>query len=140
MATRSDFTDEEWDTMQRGVTGAGMLTSVSDRDFTDTFGEAGALAKALATQREKGASDLVRELAKAHGMGFGLTTSPTEVESQTLASIRSANEILAAKAPEEAANYRQLVLAVAEAVAEAKSGVEPEETAALDKIKTALGG
>ena len=63
MATRSNFTDEEWDTMQRGVTGAGMLTSVSDRDFTDTFGEAGALAKALATQREKGASDLVRELA-----------------------------------------------------------------------------
>ena len=73
-------------------------------------------------------------------MGFGLTTSPTEVESQTLASIRAANEILAAKAPEEAANYRQLVLAVAEAVAEAKSGVEPDETAALDKIKTALGG
>ena len=62
------------------------------------------------------------------------------MESQTLASIRSANEILAAKAPEETANYRQLVLAVAEAVAEAKSGVEPEETAALDKIKTALGG
>ena len=48
MATRSDFTDDEWAAMQNGVTGAGALVSVSDRDFTDTFGEASALAKALA--------------------------------------------------------------------------------------------
>jgi hypothetical protein len=31
---------------EKGVTGAGMLVSVSDRDFTDSFGEASALAKA----------------------------------------------------------------------------------------------
>ena len=139
MATRADFTDDEWKTLRKGVTGAGMLVSVSDRDFTDSFGEASALAKALAAHRDDASSEIVRELAKTRGTGFGLTSSPTEVETETLASLRTAGEILAAKAPDEAASYRQLVLGVAEAVAEAKSGVEPNETAALDKIRDALG-
>jgi tellurite resistance protein len=139
MATRADFTDDEWKTLQKGVTGAGMLVSVSDRDFTDSFGEASALAKALAAHRDDASSEIVRELAKTRGTGFGLTSSTKEVETETLASLRTAGEILAAKAPDEAASYRQLVLGVAEAVAEAKSGVEPDETAALDKIREALG-
>jgi hypothetical protein len=139
MATRSDFTDDEWKAMQKGITGAGMLVSASDQDFTDMFGEASALAKALRAQQEHGASDLVRELATARGTGFGLTTSRDEVETETLAAIRSASEALAAKAPEETENYRQLVIDVAEAVAAAKSGVEPGETAALDKIRATLG-
>ena len=139
MATRADFTDEEWKTLQKGVTGAGVLVSVSDRDFTDSFGEASALAKALAAHRDDASSEIVRELAKTRGTGFGLTSSTKEVETETLASLRTAGEILAAKAPDEAASYRQLVLGVAEAVAEAKSGVEPDETAALDKIREALG-
>jgi tellurite resistance protein len=139
VATKADFTDEEWDAMQKGVTGAGLLVSASDRDFTDSFGEASALAKALAAQREQGASELVRELAKMRGSGFGLIATPKEVESETLASLRSTMDVLAAKAPDEAAAYRQLVLDVADAVAESKSGVEPNEVAALDKIKQALG-
>ena len=139
MATRADFTDDEWKTLRKGVTGAGVLVSVSDRDFTDSFGEASALAKALAAHRDDASSEIVRELAKTRGTGFGLTSSTKEVETETLASLRTAGEILAAKAPDEAASYRQLVLGVAEAVAEAKSGVEPNETAALDKIRDALG-
>jgi hypothetical protein len=139
MATKADFTDDEWEAMQKGVTGAGMLVAVSDQDFTDMFGEASALAKALRGQHEQGASDLIRELASARGTGFGVTTSRQEVEAETLASLRAATESLAARAPEETENYRQLVLGVAEAVAEAKSGVEPGETGALDRIRDALG-
>ena len=48
MATKADFTEDEWSTMQKGVTGAGLLVSVSDADFTDSFGEASTLAKYLA--------------------------------------------------------------------------------------------
>jgi tellurite resistance protein len=139
MATKADFTDDEWEAMQTGVTGAGMLVSLSDRDFTDSFGEASALAKALAVQREQGASEVIRELAKARGTGFGLTDSAQELESETIAALHSALETLAAKAPEEAENYRQLVLGLATAVAEAKSGLEPDEAAALEKIKETLG-
>jgi len=139
MAAKADFTEDEWKTMTKGVTGAGVLVSVSDPDFTDSFGEAGALAKQLVEERRQGASELIRELAKAHGTGFGLTTSREEVEHETLEALRSSIAILAAKAPDDEDAYRQLVLDVADAVAEAKSGVKPSETQALDKIKQALG-
>jgi hypothetical protein len=139
VATKADFTDDEWKALEKGVTGAGMLVSVSDRDFSDSFGEASALAKALGAQRETSASELIRELASVRGTGFGMTASPQEVESETLASLGVATETLAAKAPDETEAYRQLVLGVADAVAESKGGIKPGETAALDKIKEALG-
>lgn len=138
MATKADFTEEEWKTMQKGVTGAGLLVSVGDRDFSDSFGEAGALAKYLAEERDQNASELIRELAHVHGSGFGFTASQQEVESETVAALGSAVATLAAKAPDEAAAYRQLVLGVAGAVAEAKGGVKPGETAAIGKIEEAL--
>jgi hypothetical protein len=138
MATKTDFTDEEWKALEKGVTGAGMLVSVSDRDLTDTFGEASALAKALAARRDD-SSELVRELAKTRGTGFGFTTSAQEVETETLALLRSSREVLAAKAPDEESAYRDFVLGVAQAVAEAKSGVAEGETAAVAKIREALG-
>ena len=87
MATRQDFTDEEWAALQKGLTGSGMLVSVSDRDFTDTFGEAGALAKFLSGQQVAATNDLVRELAKTRGTGFGLTDSPDKVRSETMAAL-----------------------------------------------------
>lgn len=139
MATRADFTEDEWKALQKGVTGAGMLVSMSDRDFTDSFGEASALAKALAAQHQRGASELMREVANTRSTGFGMTASPQDVESETLASLATAMEAITAKAPEEAENYRQLVLGVADAVAEAKGGVTENEAATLDKVKTALG-
>ena len=138
MATRSDFTDDEWETMQKGVTGAGALVSVSDRDFTDTFGEASALAKALAAYQEQSDSVVIRELANARGRVFGLTDSPQEIESKTIAALQSALATLAAKAPDETDHYRQFVLGVANAVAEAKGGLSDQEAQALGRIKGAL--
>ena len=138
MATKADFTEEEWKTMQKGVTGAGLLVSVGDRDFSDSFGEAGALAKYLAEERDQNASELIRELAHVHGSGFGFTASQQEVETETLTALRSALATLAAKAPDEVPAYKQLVFGVAETVAEAKGGVKPGETAAIEKIKGTL--
>ncbi len=139
MATKTDFTEEEWKALEKGVTGAGMLVSIGDRDLTDSFGEASALTTALAAQRDRSTSELVREIAAVRGTGFGFTASTQEVESETLASLETALAALAAKAPDETDAYKQLVLNVAEAVADAKGGVKPGETAALDKIKGALG-
>ena len=48
MAKKSDFTEEEWDQLRKGATGAGLLVSASDRSFFDSFKEAGSLAKHLA--------------------------------------------------------------------------------------------
>ena len=139
MATKEDFTEEEWKAMQKGVTGAGFLVSAGDRDFTDSFGEAGALAKYLAGQRETSESELIRELANVRRSGFrtdGLRPGGT---GRDVAALGDALATLAAKAPDEISAYRRLVLDAAEAVAEAKGGVKPGETAALEAIKEALG-
>ena len=44
MATKSDFTEQEWDQLRKGATGAGFLVSVSDRSFLDSFKVAGSSA------------------------------------------------------------------------------------------------
>jgi hypothetical protein len=140
MATKADFTEDEWKPMQKGVIGAGILVSLSDPDFTDTFGEASAIAKYLAEQRASGGSELIRELADIRGRGgFGLTDSRAEVEAETLAALQSAKEALSAKAPDEIEAYRALVLGVAERAATAKSGLEATETAAIERLREALG-
>jgi hypothetical protein len=140
MATRTDFTDDEWATLQKGITGSGLLVSLSDRDFTDTFGEASAIGKYLAGQQMAASTDLVRELAKVRGTGFGLTASPDKVRAETIEALRAAVALLQSKAPEDVEGYRALVLGLDAAVAEAKGGTTPVETAMIEEIRGALGG
>jgi len=139
MASKADFTEDEWKAMQKGVTGTGLLVSVSDRDFTDTFGEASALARYLAEQHQSSDSQLIRELATVRGSGFGLTASPQKVEEETLESLHTALAALESKAPDEVDDYRRLVHGVGEHVANAKGGLSPAETAAIEKVRDVLG-
>jgi hypothetical protein len=140
MATKTDFTDQEWQAMHKGVTGAGLLMSVSDRSFFDSFKEAGALAKHLTQARQTGQSDLVRELAQERGMGFGMTSSPDEIERETIECLKTAVQAIEAKSPEDAEAYRAFVVEVAESVGNAAGGGEAPEAATLDKIKSAVNG
>jgi hypothetical protein len=139
MAARADFSEDEWQALRKGVTGAGLLVSVSDRGFFDSFKEAGALAKHLVEARRDSTSELVRELAQGAGTGFGLTASPDEVEAETLGALRSAVATLEQKAPEELDEYRSFVLQVAESVAAAAAGGDASETAAIGQLRAALG-
>jgi hypothetical protein len=138
MAGKADFTAQEWESLQQGVTGAGLLVSLSDRSFFDTFKEAGALGKHIARAKQSNSSQLVRELANIHGTGFGLTSSPDAVETETLAALRSAKAALASKAPEELDSYRRFVVEVARSVADAAGGGEAAESGAIEKINAAL--
>ena len=138
VATKTDFTDEEWGSLQKGVTGAGLLVSLSDRGFFDSFKEAGSLAKHLTQARQGSSSALVRELAEMHGTGFGLVASPDTLERDTLEALRNAKATLEAKAPDELDSYRQFVVEVARSVGEAAGGGETAEAAAVDKVESAL--
>jgi hypothetical protein len=138
MAKKADFTAEEWESLQQGVTGAGLLVSLSDRSFFDTFKEAGALGKHIAQAKQNNSSELVRELANIHGTGFGLTSSPDAVETETLAALQSAKTTLESNAPDELGSYRQFVVEVAQSVSDAAGGGETAEAGAIEKITSAL--
>ena len=139
MAGKADFTETEWETLQKSVTGAGMLVASSDRGFFDTFKEAGALVKHLAAARKETDSQLVREAAETKGTGFGFTDSSQEVEQETLDAVRSTVALLETKAPDELEAYRGFVLGVAHSVSDAAGGGEAPEAAAIAKIGEALG-
>jgi tellurite resistance protein len=139
MAGKSDFTPEEWETLHRGVTGAGLLVSVADPGFFEQFKEAGALARHLADARKDSQSQLLQELAQERGTGFSIRTPRDELERGTLESLRSAVSILQQKAPDELEAYRSFVLDVAESVAKAAGGVDPRENEVLARIREALG-
>jgi len=141
MATKADFTNDEWTALQRGLTGSGMLVSLSDRDFTDSFGEASAMAKYLSGQQLAAPTELLRDISRTHGTGFGLTTSPDKLRTETMAALGAALAALKAKAPDEVEGYKALVLNLAQAVADAKGGGTSQlEADMVTEIKIALAG
>jgi hypothetical protein len=137
MAGKSDFTEEEWEQLRKGATGAGLLVATSDRSFFDSFKEASSMAKYLMGSRDDD-SQLVRELAAERGTGFGLTDSPKEVETGATEALQAATEALRAKAPDELEAYRAFVLELAGSVSKAAGGGDEPEAAAIEKIKAAL--
>lgn len=139
MATKADFTDEEWKAMQEGITGAGMYVAIIDRGFFDSFKEASALANHLREAQQHSDSVLIRDLATGHDKPFGMTASQQEIEQTTEATLKQAVAILEAKSPGDLDAYKQLVLDVAQSVAEAAKGVSDQENQALDRIRAALG-
>lgn len=138
MAAKTDFTEQEFDAMQKGVTGAGMLVSLADKGFFDSFKEVGALSKYLAEAQTKSTNPFIAEVAKVRGTGFGLTSSPQEIETQTLDALKSSMSTLGAKSPGDAQAYRDFVLNVAKSVAEAAKGTNAAESDAITKIEGAL--
>jgi hypothetical protein len=137
MAGKADFTEEEWDELRKGATAAGLLVSVSDRSFLDSFKEASSFAKYLLGSRDD-ESQLVRELASEHGTGFGALATPSEVNEAADESLRDAVATLRAKAPDEVDAYRAFVLELAETVSKAAKGGDQAEGAAIERIRTAL--
>ncbi len=132
------FDESEIETLHRGAMGAGLLVSVSDRGFFDTFKEAGALGKHVAAARGSSESTVVRRVAEGHGTGFGVTTPPAEIESKTLEALRASVQLLQAKAPGELEAYRAFVLDLARSVAAAAPGGDEVEGGAIAKIENAL--
>ncbi|MBA3246343.1 MAG: hypothetical protein H0T61_14385 [Actinobacteria bacterium] len=132
------LSEDEIEILRMGATGAGLLVTVSDKSFFDTFKEAGAMAKHLVKARGASESPLIRRLAEGRGTGFGLTASAGEVESGTLEALRSSAELLRSKAPDELEAYRDFVLELARSVSAAAGGGDNAEAAVIAKIDGAL--
>lgn len=138
MASKADFTEDEWNTIHRGVTGAGMLVALSERGFASTFKESGAMAKYMAESRANAASQLVRELAAEKGTGWKVASKPEDVREGTLAALQSAKGLLQTKSADDVEPYRAFVLGLCHAVSDAGKGGDEVEAAAIEAVTSAL--
>ena len=145
MTGKSDFTEQEWDTVLEGPPAAGMIVATASRG--GTFRESFAIAKSYTEARqEHGASELLDAMVSAKPeVDRHLGHSPEEIKSRGLQHVRDAVQVLETKAtPDEVNNYRRFVLTLADKVANAhkEDGMAvsgPEHTVIAD-ITEALGG
>lgn len=135
MATKADFTADEW----KKVMGAPMLAGLAVT-FAEPSGIFGVLKESMASSRAllearntPGAIALVKEIGDAIATSDGRTIakeglqveltgkSPAELKTQTLAALTEIGQIVDAKAPSDAAAFKAWLKQVAERVAEAAS-------------------
>jgi hypothetical protein len=144
MTTKSEFNADEWERVARAPALAGLMVMLADRG--GTIRESVALGRAYAEARREGGSELIEQLV----------ASPPQLDPQSVGKpdglpdqIRDAVRLVEEKAtPEEAEEYRQFVLRLADVVAHAhREGgvlgiggkeVSPEEQAALDRLASTL--
>ena len=145
MTTKSEFNGEEWERVARGPVLAGVMVALADRG--GSFRESLALGKAYAAaKRDDGGTELLNELvASPPSLDRESAGQPDQIPEQ----IREAVRIVDEKAtPEEAEEYRQFILRLADVVAHAhKEGgvlgiggkeVSEEEQAALDRLSSTV--
>lgn len=147
MTTKSEFNADEWERVARAPALAGVMVALADRG--GSIRESLALGKAYA-EAKRGAegSELLKEIvASPPSLDRQSVGQPDQIPDQ----IREAVRIVEEKGtPEEAEEYRQFIVRLADVVAHAhKEGgvlgiggkeVSPEEQAALDKLASSLRG
>ncbi|HEY1515378.1 MAG TPA: hypothetical protein VGF91_03090 [Solirubrobacteraceae bacterium] len=144
MTGKSDFTEQEWDTVLQGPPAAGMIVAAASKG--GTFKESFAIAKSYTEARQQhGASELLDAIVTAKPeVDRHLGHSIEEVKSNGLQHVRDAVAVLQTKAtPDEVNDYRAFVLTLSDHVANAHRedgmAVSGGEQAAIADIKTALG-
>jgi len=145
MTGKSDFTDEEWDTVRKGPPAAGLIVASAAKG--GTFKESYAIAKSYAEARQQhGASELLDAIVSAKPeVEHHLYHSFDELKNAGLGEIRDAVRVLESKAtPDEVNDFRRFVLTLSEHVANAHRedgmAVSGGEQAAIADITAALGG
>jgi hypothetical protein len=159
MTTRADFTNEEWARLERAPVVASMAISLADPGGPiETLKESMAAIKTVAeAAMSSGQSELVEAVAisaaqkrqRGEGPLGDFRPRGAQPGEQILEEVRAVNALVTAKAtPEEAAAFREWLLAAAEEAAEAaKEGgflgfnaelVSEGEERMLEKLREAL--
>src|SRR4051794_2797577 len=149
MTTKSEFNGEEWELVAQAPGLAALMVMLADR--RGAIRESIALGKAYTEARRDESGELIHELASSAPRINPSEMGPADqLESQLPERIGGAVSIVEQKAtPEEAREYRNFLLHVADVVAHAaKEGgvlgiggkeVTEEEQAVLDDLAAKLG-
>jgi hypothetical protein len=139
MTTKADFNADEWERIGQAPAFAGLMVILADRG--GSFRESIALGKAYAEARRGGGSEFLEQVVASPPHVDPKSITPDQLPDR----IREAIGIVGQRAtPEEAEEYRQFILRVADVVAHAhKEGgvlgiggkeVSEQEQAALDEL------
>jgi hypothetical protein len=144
MTNQDAFTADEWTTVREAPTSAGLLVVTASRG--GTFRETYAMSKAYVEARQAhGKSELLDAVVGTKPKtDHQHPHSQDELSANALQHIRDAVALLEAKATaQELDDYRNFILTLADKVASAHrehdQDVSPEEAAAVEQIRTALG-
>jgi hypothetical protein len=149
MTTKTEFNAEEWERVVQAPALAGLMVVIADRG--GTIRETIALGRAYAEARRDGGSELLEQIVATAPQLDPTSMGPADqLREQLPERIREAVRIVEEKAtPEEAGEYREFVMRLADVVAHAhKEGgvlgiggkeVSPEEQAVLDELASTLG-
>ncbi|HTR71544.1 MAG TPA: hypothetical protein VMH41_15115 [Mycobacteriales bacterium] len=144
MTNQDAFTAQEWTLVLQAPTSAGVvvLTASHGGTFRETF----AMSKAYVEARaEHGNSELLDAVVGSKPkMDHAHPHSPEELSATALEHVRDAIAVLSTKAtPQEVEDYRRFILTLTEKVAKAHredgQDVSPQEAAAIEQIRDALG-
>ena len=148
MTTKSEFNAEEWERVAQAPAFAALMVMVADRG--GAFRESLALGKVSAEARRDGGSELIQALVETPPRLKPADMGPADqLRGELPQRVDEALRVVEEKAtPEEAQEYRQFILRVADVVAHAaKEGgvlgiggkeVSPEEQAVLDELSGKL--
>jgi hypothetical protein len=159
MATKADFTDDEWATLLRAPTIAGMAITFADPGGPiEVVKETSAVLKVVSGSSGEDRADVVGEVARdvlAHAKERKNPVGDFKPKGalagkEIIDELASANQIVSAKAsPEEATAFREWIMECAQRAAEAaKEGgflgfraerVSQGEKDMLAQVSTALG-
>ena len=162
MTTRTDYSDEEWKNIMAAPIMAGLYVAMAvGSGPIDTLKEASSIAHSLTDLVQKGsANELISawidEIKPKEGQAVQMkevvqvnAKTVEELRSATIDTLQQANAALAKATPDEAAEYKQIVMTISQRVAEAgKEGgflgiggtrVSPPETNAMQEIAAAIG-
>jgi len=141
MATKADYSAEEWQILQWATMNTMAYLSLADPGFWDSFKEATGAAKFLAAQKDSSTNLLVRDLAGdvKTKRDKEATSNPTTLADEVTARVSEAVAIVAEKDPADVDAFKTFILGLAEATAAAVDGVGPTEAAAISKVEIALG-
>ena len=141
MATKADFTGAEWQVLQWAVADTMTYLSLADPGLWDTFKEASGAAKYMAEMKSSSECPLVRELAGDARTRHDKSVSgdPANVSDEVIGRVGLAVSIVSRKAPEDLDAFKDFIIGVAKATAEAAKGIGPGEAAAIARLEAALG-
>ncbi len=162
MATKTDFTADEWKSLLESPLLAGFAISAADPSgFIGTIKEGWASAKELAAAKTSASDELIKAVADdlftaegrsaardgVHALVKGAQLS--ELKERALAELKRAATIVDAKAPTDAAAFKTWLAHIAQLVAEASAEggflgfggvqVSDKEKATLVELNKSLG-